>query len=65
MHLANNYPYPPDSTYFSHQDTIILTLGDNLEKFVQHEMQPKQTIYSIARFFGLRPHDLYGYNIEQ
>lgn len=44
------------------QDTIIIALGNQLQKFVYHTIEPKQTIYSIARFYGLRPNDIFDYN---
>lgn len=63
--VANGQQAPPDNGFLSHQDTIFITLGNKLEKFVQHKMQPKQTIYSLARFYGLYANDVFDYNIEQ
>ncbi len=64
MSKATTNKVDQDSSYFSLQDTIFITLGADLEKFVLHEMQPKQTLFSLAQFFGLRSGDLLDYNIE-
>lgn len=52
-----------DSTqYLLPQDTIFLTIGDYQEKIFVHTVEKNQTLYSLARFYGLHTEELYHYN---
>ena len=52
-----------DSThYLIPGDTVFLTIGDFHEKIFHHEIEEKQTLYSLARFYGLHVEELYHYN---
>ncbi len=52
-----------DSTrYLTAQDTIFLSLDASGGKIFTHEIAPKQTLYSLARFYGLSVEELYLYN---
>lgn len=55
---------PADSTiaYLSSQDTVLLSIGGFGEKYFYHEMAPGQTLYSLARFYGLSATELQYYN---
>ena len=58
--LAN----PLDSLEFlSPYDTVYLHSDFTNEKFLLHTMQPQQTLYSLAKFYGLHVEDLYYYNM--
>ena len=41
-------------TYLTPQDTMVLKIGDYGEKIFVHTLKPQQTLYSLARFYGLR-----------
>ena len=64
MTLSGNTQTSQPATFLNHQDTIFITLGNKLEKFVEHTVKPKQTIYSLARFYGMRTNDLVDYNLD-
>ena len=48
--------------YLTRFDTIFLTTNPFQEKIFTHEMAPKQTLYSLAKFYGMSIGDLYFYN---
>ncbi|MDX1667402.1 MAG: LysM peptidoglycan-binding domain-containing protein [Saprospiraceae bacterium] len=48
--------------YLTPKDTIFLTVGHFQEKIFKHRMEPKQTLYSLAGFYGLSVEELYYYN---
>ena len=52
-----------DTLYLSADDTIFLHSNLYLEKYFIYELKPEQTLYSIAKFYGLNINDLYYYNI--
>jgi LysM repeat protein len=45
--------------YLRPQDTIFLSVDAFEEKYFEHFIQPKQTLYSLARFYGLTIEELY------
>ncbi|MEO1626448.1 MAG: LysM peptidoglycan-binding domain-containing protein [Bacteroidota bacterium] len=47
------------SQYLTLKDTIFLRLGPMKEKFFFHNIAPKQTLYSMARFYGMDLKELY------
>jgi LysM repeat protein len=49
-------------SYLSYKDTVFISIGPNDEKVVEHCIQPKQTLYSLARFYGISVEELYLYN---
>jgi LysM repeat protein len=52
-----------DSTkYLTLKDTIFIRLEANGEKIFEHKMDKKQTLYSLARFYGMNVEMLYPYN---
>lgn len=52
-----------DSTrYLLPQDTVFLTIGTYQEKIFVHQVEKNQTLYSLARFYGLHLEELYYYN---
>lgn len=52
-----------DSTrYLTAKDTVRLSLGTAGEKVVEHRMAQKQTLYSLAKFYGISVEELYLYN---
>jgi LysM repeat protein len=53
-----------DSTkYLTLKDTIFISLDDKSgEKIFEHKIQKGQTLYSLARFYGLNEEELYPYN---
>lgn len=48
--------------YLTPGDTIFLMANDYGDKYLLHQMEPKQTLYSLARFYGLSVEELYYYN---
>lgn len=48
--------------YLLPRDTLFLTVGELNEKFFDHQMERKQTLFSLARFYGLSVEELYYYN---
>lgn len=61
--LALNAQATGDSLrYLLPKDTILLTIGESEEKFFEHRMERKQTLYSLARFYGLSVEELYYFN---
>jgi LysM repeat protein len=52
-----------DSTkYLTLKDTIFIRLESNGEKIFEHSLDKKQTLYSLARFYGMNVEMLYPYN---
>ena len=52
-----------DSTHFlTAKDTIFLHIDFYGEKIFKHRLEKKQTLYSLARFYGLSTPDLFFYN---
>ena len=52
-----------DSLFFLiPEDTIILSIDVYGEKSFVHTLEPKQTLFSLARFYGLSLDDIYFYN---
>ena len=49
-------------SYLTAKDTIFLSIGAFEEKFFEHFMAPKQTLYSLAQFYGLSVEELYYFN---
>lgn len=48
--------------YLTAKDTLFLSVGTNGEKVVEHRMEARQTLYSLARFYGISVEELYWYN---
>jgi len=48
--------------YLSIQDTIFLDIAAYQEKVFYHYIAPKQTLYSLSKFYGLSVDELYYYN---
>lgn len=49
--------------YLTPKDTIFLSLSGG-EKIFEHQLERKQTLYSLAKFYGLTLDELYFYNPE-
>jgi LysM repeat protein len=59
----NSLAQNPTVPYLTDKDTLFLTLNDKTgEKIIDHAMQQGQTLYSLARFYGLNEEELYSYN---
>ena len=48
--------------YLTAKDTIFLSIGSFSEKYFEHTIEPKQTLYSLAKFYGLSVEELYYFN---
>jgi len=48
--------------FLTRQDTVFLKVGAFGQKTYEHVVQPKQTLYSLAKFFGLEIADLMFFN---
>lgn len=59
-----SYAATGDSTkYLTAKDTLFITLDETTgEKIFEHRIAAKQTLYSLARFYGLNEEELYPYN---
>lgn len=54
-----------DSTrYLTLKDTVFLQIDAAGEKIFEHKMERKQTLFSLAQFYGLSVEELYFYNPE-
>lgn len=52
-----------DSLYYlTAKDTIFLTVDDLNEKIFEHQVEKKQTLFSLAKFYGLTIEQLKSYN---
>jgi LysM repeat protein len=59
------YAFPGDTiSYLQPGDTIFLNIGNFGEKYFVHEIAPKQTLYSLSRFYGLSVGELQYFNPE-
>jgi LysM repeat protein len=51
------------SKYLTAKDTLFISVDDRTsEKIFEHRIAAKQTLYSLARFYGLNEEELYPYN---
>lgn len=50
--------------YLTLDDTIFLSIGPYQEKVFHHFIAPKQTLYSLSKFYGLTVGELHFYNPE-
>lgn len=48
--------------YLVPSDTIFLSVGYFGEKMFEHQMEKRQTLFSLAKFYGLSVEELYFYN---
>lgn len=48
--------------YLTPKDTIFLSVGQFNEKYFSHRLEPKQTLFSLAKFYGLSLQELYFHN---
>lgn len=48
--------------YLTPKDTLFLSVGQFNEKFFNHYLEPSQTLFSLAQFYGLSLQELYFYN---
>lgn len=49
--------------YLTSKDTVLLTVNGG-KKFIHHLVKPKQTLFSLAKFYGLSLEELYEHNPE-
>jgi LysM repeat protein len=54
---------PPPISYLTAKDSLFLTVVKQ-EKVVKHLVKPKQTLFSLTKFYGLSLEELYNYNPE-
>ena len=50
--------------YLTLKDTIFLSISPYQEKIFYHYIAPKQTLFSLSKFYGLTIDELYYYNPE-
>jgi LysM repeat protein len=58
---AQPNPPAPALQYLSPKDTLFLTVEKGV-KVIQHPVKPKQTLFSLARYYGMGLEELYEYN---
>ena len=49
-------------SYLTVKDTVLLSVGQFEELYLTHYLEPKQTLFSLAQFYGLSLSELYFYN---
>lgn len=54
----------PPTAYLTPKDSLFLTVDDDGRKIVQHPVKAKQTLFSLAKFYGLSLQELYEHNPE-
>ena len=50
--------------YLTHKDTIFLSIGEYNEKVFEHQIEKKQTLFSLRKFYGMSMEELIYYNPE-
>ncbi len=60
---SQNVVKEPTSPLLSNKDSLILSITDG-KKFLQHPVKPKQTLFSLAKYYGLSLEELYEYNTQ-
>ena len=53
-----------ETHYLKYGDTLTVSINDFQEKFFNHKLENKQTLFSMAKFYGLKINELYYYNPE-
>lgn len=48
--------------FLTPKDTVFIKIGYSGEKIFEHLLEPGQTLFSMARFYGLKLEDVYFYN---
>jgi LysM repeat protein len=61
--IAQKQPRKAAPALLSDKDTVLLIVQDS-QKIFLHTVKPRQTLYSIAKYYGLGMEDLYAYNPE-
>ena len=57
------FAFAPDTVrYLTENDTILVVKNEFGEKIYTHTIQPGQTLWSLARFYGLKPEELKRFN---
>ncbi|MFK7771330.1 MAG: LysM peptidoglycan-binding domain-containing protein [Saprospiraceae bacterium] len=51
-------------TYLTAQDSVFLTVNESNQKIIVHQLEKKQTMYSLAKFYGLEFNEVMYYNEE-
>lgn len=46
------------------KDSVFFTINSDGEKILQHVVKPKQTLFSMGKFYGIGLEELYNYNPE-
>lgn len=59
--FGQSMPKEQTSPLLTHKDSLFLTVSEG-KKFLQHPVKPKQTLFSLARYYGLSLEELYEYN---
>ena len=49
-------------TYLTPQDSVFLTVDESNQKIILHQLEKKQTMYSLAKFYGLEFNEVMYYN---
>ncbi len=60
----NAYATGDSTRYLTRQDTVFLSIDAMGEKIFEHKIERKQTLFSLAQFYGLSVEELYFYNPE-
>jgi hypothetical protein len=49
-------------TYLTPQDSVFLSVNESNQKIILHQLEKKQTLYSLAKFYGLEFNEVMYYN---
>lgn len=60
--FASGFATGDSTAYITPQDTLFIHMGAFNEKLLEHTMEKKQTLFSLAKFYGLSLAELYMYN---
>lgn len=49
-------------SYLNPEDSVFIMINKDLNKFINHTIEPKQTIFALGQFYGLHTEDIFHYN---
>jgi LysM repeat protein len=53
-----------EKKYLKYGDTLTVSINDFYEKYFDHQLANKQTLFSMAKFYGMRMEEMYYFNPE-
>ncbi len=62
MAWASSFATGDSLNYLTTKDTLLVTVGNSNNKFLEHRLEKGQTLYSLAGFYGLKFTSLFQFN---